>query len=938
MPLVQTTLLASISFRSPVAPSLFMFAPFLSAPHNFLRPSNFRGAPGSRVRRRLSSAAARAPPLHRAVAAALSLAADTVIARAYSGFLLDGAQRRAIAAAAEAGAAQLSRQFSNVGRVSVEESAGRATINGAFAALARRGHVEADELHLRALVSGNWEPELARTMIAAYADDPHRLSAFHRVCLAGHVSMLGPLMREHRRAQAEDPTPDARLCRRYPAASALRAACTDEQTPLHIAAASRAFDKAGPEALRPLCEAAAAASPQRAARLKPRSPHGGAASGIAAVGLAKVLPKDWARDIDAQDAEGYSPLHLACLSGNAHNAAALIRAGADPTVRDHRGQTPLHAAASQPRFWGTELDRDLREVLFKSAAEAACGQSSLPLHVACSSGCLPAVTALAEHSGSAAAAARCDGGLTPLHLAAAQPAFATEEGLRVLGLLARLAGKDGVCAADDDGAHPLHLALHNDQVPQALLLLDAGADPAAVAKSGGLTPLMTAARRRAVAESAQGPELLRRLACGDLGHRAGDGDTALHMALRARALPAARVLLEQGADASTAGRGGDTALHLLASDACVEEPEGEDLFMFMLRSASGRAAAGTANEEGLTPLHAACAAGRAAAAAALLAGESGQHAAAKDGSLPLHLAAASEAFDIPPEEVSRGSSVMDLLLAATHAGSQDASGRTPLHHAAAEGRLRTVRRLLDAGADPDAVDSQGCTALHLLAARSGWVPLDVIGTCHPLAGLLGQRAAASADKDGFTPAHVAAQTGGPQAVLALLQLAAAEGHFLEEALMARTSRKRRTALHLAANRLCFLTDAGQAALQALARAAPAARTVRDALGHTPSDLARQYPEAARGALSALAGIPPQEEQQPAQAPPPDAAALAGRAERSARRRSTGRRRSSPKRGGRSAAAAEQQQQQQQPLRPQPQPEAQLGFGAAVPPAAAAERL
>ena len=45
----------------------------------------------------------------------------------------------------------------------------------------------------------------------------------------------------------------------------------------------------------------------------------------------------------------------------------------------------------------------------------------------------------------------------------------------------------------------------------------------------------------------------------------------------------------------------------------------------------------------------------------------------------------------------------------------DASGRTPLHYAAAEGRDIEVSQLLAAGADPNAQDDNGWTPLHFAA-------------------------------------------------------------------------------------------------------------------------------------------------------------------------------------------------------------------------------
>jgi ankyrin repeat protein len=50
-------------------------------------------------------------------------------------------------------------------------------------------------------------------------------------------------------------------------------------------------------------------------------------------------------DVTLQDGEGSTPLHKAAFSGQATSAALLIQAGADVEAQDREDGTPLHNAA-----------------------------------------------------------------------------------------------------------------------------------------------------------------------------------------------------------------------------------------------------------------------------------------------------------------------------------------------------------------------------------------------------------------------------------------------------------------------------------------------------------------------------------------------------------------------------------------------------------------
>jgi ankyrin repeat protein len=55
---------------------------------------------------------------------------------------------------------------------------------------------------------------------------------------------------------------------------------------------------------------------------------------------------------------------------------------------------------------------------------------------------------------------------------------------------------------------------------------------------------------------------------------------------------------------------------------------------------------------------------------------------------------------------------------------QDAESRSPLHYAAAHNTVQIARKLLEAGADPELVDTKGNTVLHYAA---GYGRIDIVG-------------------------------------------------------------------------------------------------------------------------------------------------------------------------------------------------------------------
>lgn len=99
-------------------------------------------------------------------------------------------------------------------------------------------------------------------------------------------------------------------------------------------------------------------------------------------------------DINAQDSEGYTPLHLAAVVSEPR-VFSLIQAGANPGAKSHNGRTPLHCAAlgrqSGILAMIIHLSKDLNLEIDVNGTDV---NGRTPLHEACRSGCPESVRIL----------------------------------------------------------------------------------------------------------------------------------------------------------------------------------------------------------------------------------------------------------------------------------------------------------------------------------------------------------------------------------------------------------------------------------------------------------------------------------------------------------------------------------------------------------------
>ena len=380
--------------------------------------------------------------------------------------------------------------------------------------------------------------------------------------------------------------------------------------------------------------------------------------------IAKLLEKD--SDVNAVQVDGMTALHWAAWHDQLDVARRLIEAHADPQVANRYGVRPLSLACANG-------NADLVELLLKAGADPktvlAGGETALM--TAARTGSLPIVQRLIERG--ADVHAKEHRGQTALVWAAAEG--------------------------------------HADVVEA---LIDAGADYRSPLSSG-FTPLLLAARdgRSAVVQVllARGVDVNEALVKGKSGGRTPrNGSSALIMAIENGHFQLAKTLLEAGADADDQ-RSGFTPLHTLTWVRKPNRGDGED---------GDPPPIGSGDMSSLDCARALVAHG-ADVNAQLKKGASGKGQLNRTGATPFLLAASTD--DLP---------YMKLLIElGADPNVPNADNCTPLMAAAGIGvlapgeeagteeeALAAVEYLLQLGADVNAVDDNGETAMHGAAYKS----------------------------------------------------------------------------------------------------------------------------------------------------------------------------------------------------------------------------
>ncbi len=457
---------------------------------------------------------------------------------------------------------------------------------------------------------------------------------------------------------------------------------------------------------------------------------------------------DAGAEVSVSDDAGSTPLHG--VAGFFHGgtdysiaaARALVQAGADADARDLEGWSPLHRAARAASWYSPDAaSAEMTTLLVQAGADmnARTDSGRTPLHLALGS---PAVALRLLELG-ADREARDDAGQVADPVSCEN--FGRNSFFALAGgdLVARCIGTVTRGGGDPLRDTTLHVAAGHARDPGVIhALLQAGA-PLEGRDGEGYTPL-----HRAVATGS--PPVIRTLleAGADVGRRVEVYEarfswdpkdwTPLHLAARNPDAGAVALILEAGADVNARAEGYETPLHVAATN---ENPEVAALLLRAGADVNAREA------HGKTPLHAAVRESQdllenrnpAVAAVLIEAGADMEARAMPSGGhflrglTPMYLAAlgnrnpeiitmlaeAGAIVDAERAELRPGYPFMAGVTRSGLVRRGDMGHKSPLHLAALFNREPGVlEALVRAGADLELRERMGRTALHIAAQHN----------------------------------------------------------------------------------------------------------------------------------------------------------------------------------------------------------------------------
>ena len=413
---------------------------------------------------------------------------------------------------------------------------------------------------------------------------------------------------------------------------------------------------------------------------------------------------------------GGTILHVACDEGDINVVKKLLEAGADPNVTDEFGFTPLMRAVVSTSESG--ITTDVVSSIITALCNSQCSinaafvpskpsdsnvyycEGSTALHMAIDEWTVNHLCVQALVDNGAALDARDVRGCTPLHIASMLGRF---ELFILLG-----PSPESYQIKDNDGCTPLYYACENSHLECFREIMvqipDDICDLMKVANKYGDTPLSVL----------------------------GDNDrTILHVACEKGDLSIVKKVLEAGADPIITDRLGCTPLHYACENShleCVREfvVQIPDVICDLMKAANkyGATPLSVRGDNDRTILHVACEKGDLSIVEKVL--EAGADPIITDrlGCTPLHYACKNSHLECVSELMAQIPDVIcDLMKVANKYGATPLSvrgdnDRTILHVACEKGDLPTVKKVLEAGADPNVTDKLGCTPLYYACKNS----------------------------------------------------------------------------------------------------------------------------------------------------------------------------------------------------------------------------
>ena len=462
--------------------------------------------------------------------------------------------------------------------------------------------------------------------------------------------------------------------------------------------------------------------------------------------------------VDVTDAQGCTPLHIASMRGHFRLIKLLAPSPEYFRFKDNNGCTPLYYACKNSHLEGVReimvwIPDDICEFMkfankYGATPLSVRGDNDRTiLHVVCKKGDLSVVKKVLEAGADPNVTDRL--GCTPLYYACKNSHLECVREFIVqipdvicdLMKVANIYGTTPLSVRGDNDRTILHVACKKGDLPTVKKVLEAGADPN-VTDRFGCTPLYYACENshlECVREfMVQIPDVICDLmkvaniyGATPLSVRGDNDRTILHVACKKGDLPTVKKVLEAGADPNVTDRFGCTPLYYACENShleCVREfmVQIPDVICDLMKVANiyGATPLSVRGDNDRTILHVACKKGDLPTVKKVLEAGADPNVTDRFGCTPLYYACENSHLECVREFMVQIPDVIcDLMKVANKYGTTPLSvrggnDRTILHVACEKGDLPTVKKVLEAGADPNVTDRFGCTPLYYACKKS----------------------------------------------------------------------------------------------------------------------------------------------------------------------------------------------------------------------------